>query len=125
MMSTTWISLAASSLGFTAGSVFLKRYADLGGIGDLTISFTVFAISNLLYAQVLARGLGQGVVLSSMAQIVLMSGLGVMLFKERLTTPQIGGLILAVVAIWLICSQTQSAPGTDPTHGTSGNSAPS
>ncbi len=113
MFATIWISLVASSLGFTAGSVFLKRFADQGAMSDLTVSFIVFAISNLIYAQVLARGLGQGVVLSSMTQIVVMSGLGALLFGERLTPQQICGLILAVLSIWLICS----AGGTKPEAG--------
>ncbi|MCP4409306.1 MAG: hypothetical protein GY807_16445 [Gammaproteobacteria bacterium] len=113
MFSTIWISLLASSLGFTAGSVFLKRFADQGAIGDLTVSFLVFAISNLIYAQVLARGLGQSVVLSSMTQIIVMSGLGALLFGERLTPQQIGGLVLAVLSIWLICGATGAKPGAE------------
>ena len=96
-----WACLAGSSLGFAAGSVFLKRFADLGGIGDLGISFLIFAASNLLYAQVLARGLGQGAVLSSMAQIIVLSALGAVLFKEHLGHPQLAGMVMAAGGVWL------------------------
>jgi multidrug transporter EmrE-like cation transporter len=48
---------------------------------------------------VLARGLGQGAVLSGMSQVVLMSILGTLVFGERLNAHQIVGLGLAVCSI--------------------------
>ena len=101
MTVNTWISLCSSSIGFVAGSLFLKRYADLGKLSDLSYAFAIFAASNLLYAQLLARGLGQGTALSSMAQIVLMSVVGLVVFGERMNSHQIGGLTLACLSIFV------------------------
>ena len=109
MILPIWVYLTASSLGFSAGSVFLKRYADLGGALNLTVSFAIFAASNLIYAQVLARGLGQGAVLCSMVQILIMCGLGVVLFGERLGFHQLAGLVLAIGSVWLFSMTGETA----------------
>lgn len=110
MFTSPLLLLGASSLGFATGSVFLKRFADNGAVADLMMSFGIFAIANLFFAQILARGLGQGVVLSSMTQILLVSGIGALFFGERLALNQVAGLAFAVLSIWLICGASSSAP---------------
>ncbi|MEM1377070.1 MAG: hypothetical protein AAGG69_06745 [Pseudomonadota bacterium] len=95
------VHLVASSAGFALGSVFLKRYADAGSLGDLGLAFGVFAASNLLYVPVLARGLGQGAALSSMAHLMVMSSLGVLIFGEKLGPYNVAGLITALITVWL------------------------
>ncbi|MEM7076923.1 MAG: hypothetical protein AAF484_17690 [Pseudomonadota bacterium] len=101
-MSSWWFSLLGSSAGFTLGSLLLKRYADTGAWTTLSMSFAVFAASNLLFAHVLKGGLGSGVVASSMLQIILMAVLGVVIFGERLDPFQIAGVALAAVSIFLM-----------------------
>ncbi len=101
-MTLWWLNLAGSSVGFTLGSLLLKRFADTGGWTMLSLSFAIFAVSNLLFAHVLRSGLGQGVVASSMMQIVLMAVLGVLVFGEKLSVPQIAGVAMAVMSIFLI-----------------------
>ncbi len=102
MTAASWLCLFASSGGFGAGAIFLKRYADFGTLFDLAVAFAIFAISNLLYAQILTKGLGQGAVLSSMSHMVLMSAAGILLFGERLNPIQLTGLVLAVISVWMV-----------------------
>lgn len=104
-----WLCLLASSVGFSAGSYFLKRYADLGTLSDLGVAFSIFAVSNLLYAQILSKGLGQGVAMSSMSHLIVMSVLGVLVFGERLGHYQLGGLICALCSIFLFALSAKAA----------------
>ena len=97
-----WMNLAGSSVGFTLGSLLLKRFADTGAWTTLSLSFAIFAVSNLLFAEVLRDGLGQGVVASSMLQILMMALLGVLIFGEKLSGLQITGVALAAMSIFLI-----------------------
>lgn len=101
--------LMSSSAGFSLGTVYLKRFADAGGFHDLGISFVIFAISNLLYAKLLAIGLGPGTVLSSMAQLVLMSVVGIAMFSEKLSPYSLTGLVFALMTIWMFALHTQMA----------------
>ena len=111
MTAVSWLSLLASSGGFAGGSFFLKRNADLGTLTDLGCALAILALSNLLYAQVLAKGLGQGAAMSSMAHLIIVSLIGVAAFGERMTYHQIGGLIFAVCSIWMFAQSTQSVTG--------------
>ncbi|KZY52580.1 MAG: hypothetical protein RLP08_03445 [Marinovum algicola] len=100
MTGVSWLSLLASSVGFSAGSYYLKRYADLGTLGDLGFAFTIFALSNLAYAQILSKGLGQGVAMSSMSHLIFMSVLGFVAFGERPGPEQVLGMVCALLSIW-------------------------
>lgn len=106
-MSTYWLALSASGAGFTFGSVLLKRFADTGIGHFLILAFFVFGLSNLAYVRLLAHGLGQGAVMSSMSQVVALSIIGVAVFGERFGAAQLFGVGLAVASIWLFA---QSAP---------------
>lgn len=101
-MTVWWFHIAASSAGFMLGNMLLKRFADTGMLVMLSAAFAVFAGSNLIYARVLKRGLGQGVITASMTQIVLMALLGVLIFGEKLTVHQVIGVVLALISIYLI-----------------------
>ncbi|ALG91167.1 MULTISPECIES: hypothetical protein [Actibacterium] len=111
MMAMSWLSLLASSGGFAGGSYFLKRYADLGMLTDLGYAFAIFALSNLIYAQVLSKGLGQGAAMSSMTHLILMSVLGVTVFGERLSYHQVAGLMFALCSIWLFAQSARMTAG--------------
>ncbi|MEM7318498.1 MAG: hypothetical protein AAF408_05685, partial [Pseudomonadota bacterium] len=66
------------------------------------LSFTILAVSNLIFVQVIRTGLGQGIVASSMSQIILMAALGMLVFGEKLTGAQLAGVVLATLSIALI-----------------------
>lgn len=101
--------LVTSSIGFAAGSFFLKRFADHGTGLDLAAAFSIFALANLAYARVLAHGLSQGAVLSSAVHLILMCGLGVFVFGERFGERQFLGMVCAIMAASLISMQEQTA----------------
>lgn len=107
MTTVSWLSLLASSGGFAGGSYFLKRYADLGSMADLGYAFAIFALSNLIYVNVLTKGLGQGAAMSSMAHLILMTIIGITAFEERLTYHQVSGLMFALCSIWLFAQSSQ------------------
>ena len=101
MTSSPAIMLALSTIGFCTGGVFLKRFADGDGATNLGIALTVFLFSNLAYARLLANGLGQGAIMSSMAHLVVMSAAGALVFGERFGAREGAALSFAVMAAWL------------------------
>lgn len=107
MNNTALVSLLCSSAGFSTGTIFLKKYADSGSLLSLGAAFAIFAVSNLIYAKLLQSGLGQGATLSSMAQLVLMSVVGLVLFGERMTPFNLTGLVLALMAVWAFVLHSQ------------------
>ncbi|MCY4333357.1 MAG: EamA family transporter [Litoreibacter sp.] len=100
-MSSHWIILSAAGAGFTVGSVLLKQFSDTGAVLALLFAILSLGVGNLAYVRLLAHGLGQGAVMSSMSQIIALSILGALLFGERLGLPQVAGLGLAILSIWL------------------------
>lgn len=111
-MQTHNILLLASSLGFCIGGFFLKRYADTGGLAALAISFTVYLSANLVFARVIAGGLGAGMASASMIQLCVMVILGAVFFGEKLTITQAAGLVCALLAIGLFALQPAQSPKT-------------
>ena len=97
-----WANLAGSTVGFTLGSALLKRFADTGAVASLVLSFAVLGVSNMLFVQVIRTGLGTGLIVSSMSQIIFVASLGAMVFGERLTALQVIGVVLAATSIALI-----------------------
>ena len=97
-----WAHLAGSTVGFAVGSALLKRFADTSALPSLLLSFAVLGISNMLFVQVIRSGLGQGIIASSMSQILLISAFGVLVFDERLSAIQMAGIVMAVASIILI-----------------------
>lgn len=109
MTTTSWLCLLVSNGGFAAGGIFLKRYADLGTMFDLAVAFAIFAVSNLFYANILAKGLGQGAILSGMSHMMLMSAAGIFLFGERMNPIQLTGLVFAIISVWMVTYSGQAA----------------
>ena len=94
-----FIRFSTTIVLFALGGVYAKRFADLGQFHNLVFSFTAYFAGNLLFLEILKRGLGFGMVLSSMGQLILMVLIGVLLFGERFGPMQGVGLTLAILAI--------------------------
>ncbi|MEM8821051.1 MAG: hypothetical protein AAGE90_16235 [Pseudomonadota bacterium] len=105
MTTAFWITLFASTVGFVSGTVALTKYAASGSLLWLALSFTIFAIANLLYARILAHGLSQGAALSSISHLLLLVLVGTVM-GERLTGDRVAAVVLAAVAIWLFSKPT-------------------
>ena len=93
------LRLCGAVVGFALGGVFLKRYADFGQSHELLTSLAAYLLANLLFVETLKRGLGFGMVLSSMLQLCLMVVIGAVVFGERVGPMQGIGVVLAVLAI--------------------------
>ena len=100
-MTSYWLILSTAGASFTLDSVLLKQFFDTGAGTALLFVVLALGIGNLAYVQLLAHGLGQGAVMSSMSQIITLSVLGAQLFDERLGLPQLAGLGLALLSISL------------------------
>ena len=100
-MTSYWLILSSAGASFTLGSVLLKRFSDTGAGTALLFAILALGIGNMAYVRLLAHGLGHGAVMSGMSQIIALSVLGALLFGERLGLPQLAGLGLAVLSIWL------------------------
>lgn len=96
--------LAGSTAGFCAGTFFLKRFGDGQGWMDITLALSCFLLANLAYARVLAHGMAQGVVLSSMASLVVTCVIGALVFGERFAERQVAGLAFAMAAAWMFAA---------------------
>ena len=94
-----WIRFCLAVGSFCVGGSFLKRYADFGQPHDLGLSLGAYLIGNLLFIEILKRGLGFGMVLSSAGQLCLMVIIGALVFGERVGPMQGVGVTLAVLAI--------------------------
>lgn len=57
-----YASLIGSTIGFTLGSVLVKRFTDTNAMPLLLLSFTVLAVRTMFFVQVLRSGLGQGII---------------------------------------------------------------
>ena len=86
-------------IGFAFGGVWLKRYADHGQLLDLSLALTAYLLANLAFIDILKRGLGVSMVLSSMGQLCLMVIIGALVFGERIGPVQGAGLIFALLAM--------------------------
>ena len=95
-----WLTLSAAAASFTLGSVLLKHFADTGIGSVLLFAGVTLGVGNLAYVRLLAHGLGQGAVMSSMSQIIALTIIGSALFGERLGGSQLTGLALAVASMW-------------------------
>ncbi|MGR3512083.1 MAG: hypothetical protein ACU0GG_04915 [Paracoccaceae bacterium] len=106
-MTSYWLILCAAGTSFTLGSVLLKQFADTGVGYVLLLAILALELGNLAYVRLLAYGLGQGAVMSSMSQVIALSVLGAVLFGERLGLLQLAGMGFALASIWMF-SQSQS-----------------
>ncbi len=84
---------------FAFGGVYLKRFTDFGVPADLAISLAAYLLANLAFLEVLRRGLGFGMVVSSMGQLCLMVLVGAFVFGERIRPMQGLGVALALLAM--------------------------
>lgn len=102
-MSVTFLWLGASTAVFMAANAVLKLHATGGGWGRLGVALALFCLGNTLMVQVMrGEGLGVAIALSVIFQMVAIAIMAAVLFGERLTGLQWGGIALGVVAVTLI-----------------------
>lgn len=95
--------LVVSTGVFMGANSALKSYAMGGGIAVLAGALALFCLGNVLMVQVMrANGLGAGLSLSLIFQLVAVSLIAIFWFGERPSIPQIAGIVLGVIAVALI-----------------------
>ena len=77
-------------------------------LGSIPVISDIFKVT-IKVVQVLAKGLGQGAALSSMAHLILMSVAALVLFGERMGPLHVAGLVNALATIWLFALASQSS----------------
>ena len=96
-----WLT-GAMAVFIVANSV-LKSYAGSGQVWVLMAALALFCVGNLMMVRLMREsGLGIAIAVSSIAQLVLISGVAFMVFGERPTGLQLAGMALGVVAVALI-----------------------
>ena len=93
------LRIGGAIAGLAFGGVYLKRYADFGIPADLAISLTAYLAANLVFIEILKRGLGFSMVVSSMGKLCLMVVIGALAFGERVGPMEGTGVALALLAI--------------------------
>ena len=95
--------LAGSTAVFMAANSALKVYAQQGGLWMLAGALALFCIGNACMVQVMrANGLGMGLSLSLVFQLIAVTVLALVVFGERPAPMQLVGMALGVVAVALI-----------------------
>lgn len=95
--------LLGSTLVFMGANTVLKLYAQNGGLPVLAGALALFCLGNLLMVPVMrAGGLGLGLALSVIFQLVGVMIVAFAVFGERPGTLQWAGAALGVVAVVLI-----------------------
>ena len=95
--------LAGSTAVFMAANAVLKTYAAMGGWGGLVGALALFCLGNVLMVRVMREnGLGIGLALSLIFQLVAVTLVAVIWFGERPGGLQVVGLLLGVVAVTMI-----------------------
>lgn len=100
---TVILWLSASTAVFVAANAVLKIYATNGGLAVLAGALALFCVGNTLMVQVMrSNGLGLAISLSAIFQLVAISLMAVVVFGERPSGLQIGGMALGLVAVAMI-----------------------
>ena len=103
MTPVTFLWLAASTAVFVAANGVLKSYAIKGGPPVLAGALALFCLGNWLMVQVMrANGLGVAIALSVVFQLIAISAMAMVVFHERPTGLQLGGMALGIVAVVMI-----------------------
>ncbi|MBN8630183.1 MAG: hypothetical protein J0L76_04930 [Rhodobacterales bacterium] len=103
MTGFTFLWLGASTAVFVGANAVLKTYAVKGGMPVLLGALALFCLGNWLMVQVMrANGLGLAISLSAIFQLVAISLMAIVVFGERPTGLQLGGMALGIVAVAMI-----------------------
>ena len=95
--------LAASTGVFMVANSLLKTYAVKGGPWMLVAALAAFCLGNFLMVRVMREnGLGLGLALSLVFQLVAITAIAYLFFGERPSSLQLIGVVLGVVSIALI-----------------------
>ncbi len=107
MSPTFFIVLAASMATFLAAATASRAYISNNQIWLLLLSLALYCAGNLMMVKLMREGgLGLAISLSAVVQLVAINIIAFLVFGERLTTIQMAGVGLGIVAMALMMLPT-------------------
>lgn len=103
MSTSLMIWLAGVMVIFMAAASSLRVYVDRPSVWLLALAITLYTAGNLMMVRVMREsGLAVAMSLSAVLQLVLINLIGLLIFGERPSTMQVGGIALGIVAVTMI-----------------------
>lgn len=97
------IWLAGVMAIFMAAASSLRVYVDRPSVWLLVLAIGLYTAGNLMMVRVMREsGLAVAMSLSAVLQLVLINLIGLLIFGERPSTMQVGGITLGIVAVTMI-----------------------
>jgi small multidrug resistance pump len=95
--------LAGAMTIFMAGATASRAYIATSNVLVLVLSLTLYCIGNLMMVRLMREGgLGLAISASAIVQLIVVNIIAFAVFGERLSTPQLAGVGLGVVAMALM-----------------------
>ena len=103
MSASLMIWLAGVMAIFMAAASSLRVYVDRPSVWLLVLAIGLYTAGNLMMVRVMREsGLAVAMSVSAVLQLVLINLIGLLIFGERPSTMQIGGITLGIVAVTMI-----------------------
>ena len=103
MSASLMIWLAGVMVIFMAAASSLRVYVDRPSIWLLVLAIGLYTAGNLMMVRVMREsGLAVAMSLSAVLQLVLINLIGLLIFGERPSTMQVGGITLGIIAVSMI-----------------------
>lgn len=103
MSASLMLWLAAVMAIFMAAASSLRVYVDRPSVWLLVLAIGLYTAGNLMMIRVMREsGLAVAMSVSAVLQLVLINLIGLLIFGERPSTMQIGGITLGIVAVTMI-----------------------
>ncbi|MCZ4290283.1 hypothetical protein [Hoeflea alexandrii] len=103
MSPSLMIWLAGVMAIFMAAASSLRVYVDRPSVWLLVLAIGLYTAGNLMMIRVMREsGLAVAMSVSAVLQLVLINLIGLLIFGERPSSMQIGGITLGIVAVTMI-----------------------
>lgn len=103
MSASLMIWLAGVMAIFLVAASSLRVYVDRPSVWLLVLAIGLYTAGNLMMVRVMREsGLAVAMSLSAVLQLVLINLVGLMIFGERPTNMQFGGITLGIIAVTMI-----------------------
>ena len=103
MSASLMIWLAGVMVIFMAAASSLRVYVDRPSVWLLVLAIGLYTAGNLMMVRVMREsGLAVAMSLSAVLQLVLINLIGLLIFGERPSTIQVGGITLGIIAVTMI-----------------------
>jgi spermidine export protein MdtJ len=98
-----WVFIIATAGADVISSVFIKEWTIHGTLIDLVIGVCMLAVSGVSFAFAMKYfGLVIANVLWNSLSTVLLAGIAIFFFHEKLTSVQLAGILITIVGVALV-----------------------